>query len=47
MKHILQTILFAFFLFSFVNAQIVVLDDFEAGVGRSTLKQHFQVPPQE
>jgi len=37
MKYILQTTLFIFILFSFVEAQIVVLDDFETGTG------HFNV----
>jgi len=41
MKHILQILLFAFFLFSLSNAQIVVLDDFETSAGHFNLQTTF------
>ena len=37
MRHILQTTLFVIILFSFVNAQSVVLDDFETSAGHFAL----------
>ena len=41
MKQLLQTILFTFVLFSFANAQSVILDDFETSAGHFNLQTDY------
>lgn len=41
MKQLLQTVLFTFVLFSFINAQSVILDDFETSAGHFNLQTDY------